>query len=78
MRKLLKIVFWSILIVCVGIPCAFLLFVMAMTTLGIALGIGGAIIGMMFAVLKLGLIVLIPLALAWWAVKALFGRERSY
>jgi hypothetical protein len=78
MRKLFKVVFLSLLVVFVGLPCAFLLFVMAMTALGIVLGVGGAIVAMMFAVLKIALLVLIPLALCYWAARVLFGRARTY
>ena len=62
----------------VGLPAAFILFVMGMAAFGVVIGIGAAILGMMFTVLKLALIVLIPLMVLWWVAKRLLAPERSY
>jgi hypothetical protein len=78
MRKLLKFTLAAVLICFVAAPLAFLLFVAAMAFLGIAIGIGSAIIGLVFTVLKLALMVLLPIALVWWVAKRLLAPERSY
>jgi hypothetical protein len=78
MRKLLKFVFAAFLICFVVAPVAFLLFVVAMAFLGIAIGIGSAIIGLVLTVLKVALLVLLPIAVLWWIAKRLLAPERSY
>jgi hypothetical protein len=78
MRKFLKFVVMFSLICFVGLPAAFILFVMGMAAFGVVIGIGAWIIGMMLAVLKLSLMVLLPLLLLWWVAKRLFAPERSY
>ena len=78
MRKFLKFVAVFSLICFVGLPAAFLLFVAGMAAFGVALGIAGWIIGMIFAVLKFALIVILPIALLWWVAKRVFSPERSY
>ena len=78
MRKLLKFVFAAFLICFVVAPAAFLLFVVAMAFLGVAIGIGSAIIGLVLTVLKVALMVLLPIAVVWWIAKRLLAPERSY
>jgi hypothetical protein len=78
MRKFLKFVVVFSLICFVGLPVAFILFVMGMAAFGVVIGIGAWIIGTMLTVLKLSLIVLLPLMLVWWVAKRLFSPERSY
>jgi hypothetical protein len=77
MRKLLKFLLVSTLVLVVGVPAAFLLFVFGMTALGVAIGVGGAIIGLMLGALKLALMIVLPLLLAGWLVKRLFGADRT-
>jgi hypothetical protein len=77
MRHLLKLVLVSALILFVGLPAAFLLFVFAMAALGVALGIGAAIVGLMLAALKIALMVALPVLLVWWLARRLL-RERAY
>ncbi|MFI5257413.1 MAG: hypothetical protein ACHQRK_09155 [Gemmatimonadales bacterium] len=78
MRKLLKLVLVSALVLFVGIPAAFLVFVLGMAALGVTLGIAGAIIGLMFAALKIALMILVPIVLVWWVAKRLMAPERTY
>lgn len=78
MRKLLKFLVVSALILFVGVPAAFLLFVFGMAALGVTLGIAGAIIGLMFAALKIALMIILPIALIWWVAKRLMAPERTY
>ena len=78
MRSTLKFLLWSVFLLFIGLPALFLLFVFGMAALGIALGIGGAIIALVFTVLKLALLVILPIALVIWVAKKLFAPERSY
>lgn len=78
MRKFLKFAALFVLICCVGLPAAFLLFVFGMAAFGVVIGVGAWIIGMMFTVLKLALVVILPLALLWWLAKRVFSAERNY
>ena len=78
MRSMFKFALWSAFLLFIGLPALFLLFVFGMAALGIALGIGGAIIALMFTVLKLALLVIIPVAIVIWVAKKLFAPERSY
>lgn len=45
---------------------------------GIAVGIGGAILGLLFTVIKFALMIIIPLALLVWVAKRLLAPERTY
>ena len=78
MRKTLKVLFYSALILFVGVPVAFALFVAAMAMFGIAIGIGSAILGLVLTALKFALMVVLPLALLVWVVKRLLAPERTY
>ena len=78
MRKLLKIMLISALVLFVGVPVAFVLFVLVMMMFGVAIGIGSAILGLIFTVLKVALMVILPIALLVWLAKRLFAPERTY
>ncbi len=78
MRKLLKFIVVSALVLFIGVPAVFLVFVLGMTALGVTLGIAGAIIGMLFAVLKMALIVILPIVVVVWIARRLFAPHRSY
>ena len=78
MRKFLKFALLSALVVCVGLPVAFALFVAAMAMFGIVIGIGGAIVGLILAVLKIALMVVIPIAIVWFVLRRLMAPERTY
>jgi hypothetical protein len=78
MRKLIKFVVVSALILFVGLPLAFVVFVFSMAALGVAIGIGGAIIGLMLTVLKFALMIALPLLLVWWVATRFLSRERTY
>jgi hypothetical protein len=78
MRKFLKFALLSALVLFVGVPVAFVLFVMVMAVFGIVIGVGGAILGLMFTAVKLALMILLPLALLFWVAKRLLAPERTY
>ncbi len=72
--RALRFLLLSALFIFVGIPCLFVLFILALSMFGVVFGIGAAIMGAMFMVLKLALIVIIPLAVIVFVMRALFGR----
>lgn len=78
MRKLLKFIVVSALVVFIGLPAAFLVFVLGMAALGVTLGIAGAIVGLVLSALKIALMVVLPIALIWWVAKRLTAPERTY
>jgi hypothetical protein len=78
MRKTLKVLFYSALILFVGLPVAFALFVAAMAMFGVVIGIGFSILGLVLTALKFALMVVLPLALLVWIAKRLLAPERTY
>ena len=78
MRKFVKFVLVSALVLFVGVPVAFVCFVLLMTMLGVAVGIGSALLGLMFTIIKFALMVIIPVALLVWVGKKLLAPERTY
>ena len=78
MRKTLKVVFYSALILFVGVPVAFALFVAAMAMFGVVVGIGFGIIGLVLTALKFALMIFPPIALLVWVAKRLLAPERTY
>lgn len=78
MRSTLKFAFWCAFLLFVGVPALILMFVFGLAALGIALGIGGAIIGLMLMVLKLALLIIVPVALVAWVVRRLSAPDRVY
>ena len=78
MRKFLKFLVVAVLVVCVGLPLAFLVFVLGMAALGVTLGIAGAIVGLALAALKMALMIILPIALVWWVAKRLMAPEPTY
>jgi hypothetical protein len=78
MRKFIKFVLVSALVLFVGVPVAFLIFVLGMAALGVTLGIAGAIVGLMLAALKIALMVILPIAIIWWVARRLMAPERTY
>lgn len=78
MRKFLKFVLMAALVCCIGLPVAFVLFVMVMALLGITIGIGSAILALVFTVLKVALMIVLPIALIVWVAKRLMAPERTY
>ena len=78
MRKTLKVVFYSALILFVGVPVAFALFVAAMAMFGVVVGIGFGIIGLVLTALKFALMIFLPIALLVWVAKRLLAPERTY
>jgi hypothetical protein len=78
MRKTLKLVIYSALILFVGLPVAFVLFVAAMAVFGVVVGVGFGILGLILTALKFALMVILPLALLVWVAKRLLAPDRSY
>ena len=78
MRKFIKVMLVSALVLFIGVPLAFVLFVMVMAMFGVAIGIGSAILGLIFTVLKFALMIILPLALLVWVAKRLLAPERTY
>jgi hypothetical protein len=78
MRKLLKLILVSALVLCVGVPALFLMFVFGLAAIGVVVGVGGAIIGLMLAALKIALMIVLPIALIWWVATRLLAPERTY
>ena len=78
MRKFVKFALISALVLFVGVPVAFVCFVLLMTMLGVAVGIGSAILGLAFTVIKFALMIILPIALLVWVGKRLLAPERTY
>jgi len=78
MRKTLKFILYSALILFVGLPLAFVLFVAGMSIFGVVVGVGFGILGLVLKLLKLALLVILPIALLVWVAKRLMAPDRSY
>ncbi|HET7188200.1 MAG TPA: hypothetical protein VFI52_08600 [Gemmatimonadaceae bacterium] len=78
MRKFLKFVLIAGVVCFIGLPVTFVLFVMVMALLGITIGIGSAILALIFTVLKVALMIVLPIALIVWVAKRLMAPERTY
>jgi hypothetical protein len=78
MRKTLKFIFYSALILFVGLPVAFVLFVAAMSIFGVVVGVGFGILGLILSVLKFALMVALPIVLLVWVAKRLMAPDRTY
>jgi hypothetical protein len=78
MRKSLKFLLVSALVLFVGVPVAFVCFVMLMAMLGVAIGIGSALLGLAFTIIKFALMIILPIALLVWVGKRLLAPERTY
>ncbi|MEO8336122.1 MAG: hypothetical protein ABI664_14180 [bacterium] len=74
--RIVKFLLWSVFIICVGIPALFLLFVFGMAAFGVVFGLGMALVGMMLAVLKIALMVVLPVALLVWLFNRMTSRHR--
>ena len=78
MRKTLKLILYSALILFVGLPVAFVLMVAAMSIFGVVVGVGFGLIGLLVTVLKFALMVILPIALLVWVAKRLMAPDRTY
>jgi hypothetical protein len=78
MRKTLKIIFYSALILFVGLPAAFVLFVAGMSIFGVVVGVGFGILGLILSALKFALMVVLPIALLVWVAKRFMASDRIY
>lgn len=78
MRKFVKFVVVATLLLFVGIPLACVALIAGLAALGIAIGIGGAVVGLLLAMVKFALMIAIPLFILWWVVTRLGARERTY
>ena len=78
MRNTLKFVFYAALILFVGVPVTFALFVIAMSLFGVVVGVGLGILGLILKAVKIALLVALPIALLVWVAKRMTSSERSY
>ena len=78
MRKTLKIILYSALLLFVGLPLAFVLFVAGMSIFGVVIGVGFGILGLVLTALKFALMVVLPIALLVWVAKRLLAPDRTY
>ena len=78
MRKTLKFIFYSALILFVGLPVAFVLFVAAMSIFGVVVGVGFGILGLVISALKFALMIALPILLLVWVAKRLMAPDRTY
>jgi hypothetical protein len=78
MRKTLKLILYSALILFVGLPLAFVLFVAGMSIFGVVIGVGFGILGLVITALKFALMVILPIALVVWVAKRLMAPDRTY
>jgi len=78
MRKTLKLILYSGLILFVGLPVAFVLLVAAMSIFGVVIGVGFGILGLILTALKFALMVVLPIALLVWVAKRLLTPDRTY
>jgi hypothetical protein len=78
MRNTLKFLLYAALILFVGVPVGFALFVVAMSLFGVVVGVGLGIVGLVLTALKFALMVILPIALLVWLAKRLLSSERTY
>ena len=78
MRKTLKFLLLFALILFVGLPVGFALFVAAMAMFGVVVGVGFGILGLILTALKFALMVVLPIALLVWVGKRLLAPNRTY
>ena len=78
MRKTLRFLLISALILFVGVPVAFALLVVAGALFGIVVGVGFGLLGLAITVLKFALMIVLPLALLVWVAKRLLAPDRTY
>lgn len=76
--RLLKFLLLSALILFVGIPCLFVLFVAGMAMFGVVFGLGLAMVGMLLAVVKVALIIIVSIAIVVWLIRRMTGLGRVY
>jgi hypothetical protein len=78
MRNTLKFLFYAALALFVGVPIAFVIFVLGMSLFGVVIGVGLGIAGLILTALKFALMVILPIALLIWIAKRLLAPERTY
>jgi hypothetical protein len=78
MRNTLKFLLYAALILFVGVPVGFALFVVAASLFGVVVGVGLGIVGLILTALKFALMVILPIALLVWLARRMLGSERTY
>jgi hypothetical protein len=78
MRNTLKFLFYAALILFVGVPVGFALFVVAMSLFGVVVGVGLGILGLIVTAVKFALMVILPIALLVWLARRMLSSERTY
>ena len=75
--RTLRFLLLSALFLFVGIPCLFVLLVLGLSMFGVVFGLGMAAVGILLAVIKISLIVIIPVAVMVWLFRLFFGAAKS-
>jgi hypothetical protein len=78
MRKTLRFLLFSALILFVGVPVALALLVVGGALFGIVVGVGFGLLGLAITVLKFALMIVLPIALIVWVAKRLLAPDRTY
>ena len=78
MRKTLRFLLFSALILFVGVPVALALLVVGGALFGIVVGVGFGLLGLAITVLKFALMIVLPIALLVWVARRLFAPDRTY
>ena len=78
MRNTLKFLFYSALVLFVGVPLAFVIFVLGMSLFGVVIGVGLGIAGLILTALKFALMVILPIALLVWVAKRMVSPDGTY
>lgn len=74
--RTLRFLFLSALFLFVGLPLLFVLLVFGMAAFGVVFGLGMAIVGMLLAVVKIALMVILPVAILVWLFRRMTERDR--
>lgn len=78
MRNTLKFLLYAALILFVGLPIGFVLFVAAMAVFGVVVGVGFSILGLIITALKFALMIVLPIVLLIWVAKRFLAPQRTY
>jgi hypothetical protein len=74
MRTFLKVLLFAVVGLVVVVPVMMLLGVVGIPLLGVVVGVVGAGFGLLFALLKIGLVIILPIVVVVWLLKLLFAR----
>ena len=74
MRTVLKVLLYGVVGLFVVIPAMLLLAMIGVPLVGVVMGLVGAGVGLLFLVLKVGLVVILPILVIVFLAKLVFGR----